>query len=89
MIETIWLCAILHLNLKNSHNNDGTALLKIEADLVVHGASREPNIDGLDLVDAGSVEYTRKGVKVNEYLQSVSNQAVYAAGDVAEVGAYH
>jgi glutathione reductase (NADPH) len=68
---------------KNNRNNGETALLKIEADLVVHGAGREPNIDGLDLMNAGGIEYTRKGVKVNEYLQSVSNQAVYAAGDAA------
>jgi glutathione reductase (NADPH) len=55
----------------------------VEADLVVHGAGREPNIDGLDLADAGSVQYTHRGITVNEYLQSVSNPAVYAAGDVA------
>jgi glutathione reductase (NADPH) len=66
-----------------SRDNGETTLLKIEADLVVHGAGREPNIDGLDLVNAGSVEYTHKGIKVNEYLQSVSNPAVYAAGDAA------
>jgi glutathione reductase (NADPH) len=68
---------------KNNRNNGEMALLKIEADLVVHGAGREPNIDELDLMNAGGIEYTRKGVKVNEYLQSVSNQAVYAAGDAA------
>jgi glutathione reductase (NADPH) len=55
----------------------------VESDLVVHGAGREPNIDGLDLVDAADVQYTHKGITVNEYLQSVSNPAVYAAGDVA------
>ena len=32
----------------------------------------------------GNVEHTRKGVSVNEYLQSVSNPAVYAAGDAAD-----
>jgi glutathione reductase (NADPH) len=68
---------------KINRNNGETVLLKIEADLVVHGAGREPNIDGLDLMNAGGIEYIRRGVKVNEYLQSVSNQAVYAAGDAA------
>jgi glutathione reductase (NADPH) len=71
---------------KINHNNDETALLKIEAELVVHGAGRVPNLDGLDLMNAGNVEYTRKGVKVNEYLQSTSNQAVYAVGDAAASG---
>ena len=71
---------------KNNRNNRETGLLKIEADLVVHGAGREPNIEGLDLMNAGGIEYTHRGVKVNEYLQSVSNQAVYAVGDAAASG---
>jgi glutathione reductase (NADPH) len=70
----------------NNRNNHETALLRIEADLVVHGAGREPNIDGLDLMNAGNVEYTRKGVMVNEYLQSVSNPAIYGAGDAVASG---
>jgi glutathione reductase (NADPH) len=55
-------------------------------DLVVHGAGRVPEIDDLDLDKAG-VEWDRRlGVKVNPYLQSVSNPAVYAAGDAAASG---
>ncbi|MBC8121975.1 MAG: NAD(P)/FAD-dependent oxidoreductase [Gemmatimonadaceae bacterium] len=54
-----------------------------EADLVVHGASRMPNTAGLELEKAG-VKYEKKGITVNEYLQSVSNPAVYAAGDVVD-----
>jgi glutathione reductase (NADPH) len=54
----------------------------VESDMVVHGAGREPNIDGLNLADVGGVQYTHRGITVNEYLQSVSNPAVYAAGDV-------
>ena len=57
----------------------------IEADLVVHGAGRVPNTAGLDLETAG-VRFGSKGIEVNEYLQSVSNPAVYAAGDVAATG---
>jgi glutathione reductase (NADPH) len=54
----------------------------IETDMVVHGAGRVPDVETLDLEDAG-IEYDKKkGIKVNEYLQSVSNAAVYAAGDV-------
>jgi glutathione reductase (NADPH) len=52
------------------------------ADLVVHGAGRVPAVGGLQLEKA-SIEYNRRGIIVNEYLQSVSNPAVYAAGDVA------
>jgi glutathione reductase (NADPH) len=54
----------------------------IEADLPVHAAGRVPNLDDLDLDKAG-VEYGKNGVRVNEYLQSVSNPAVYAIGDSA------
>lgn len=53
-----------------------------ESDLVVHGAGRVPNIDDLDLDNAGIVREDR-GVLVNEFLQSISNPAVYAAGDAA------
>lgn len=52
-----------------------------EADLVVHGAGRSPALD-MDL-EKGKVESDKNGVRVNEYLQSVSNSRVYAAGDVA------
>ena len=55
------------------------------ADLVVHGAGRVPEIDDLDL-EAGGVERNEKGIAVNAYLQSVSNPAVYAAGDAAGAG---
>jgi glutathione reductase (NADPH) len=56
--------------------------LELEADLVVHGAGRVPEVEDLDLEKAG-VHYEKKGVSVNEFLQSVSNPAVYAAGDAA------
>ncbi len=53
-----------------------------EADMVVHAAGRVPEIDDLNLA-ASNVAWDQRGVKVNEYLQSVSNPAVYAAGDAA------
>ncbi len=53
-----------------------------EADLVVHGAGRVPNLDELHL-DAGGVSHTARGVTVNEFLQSVSNPRVYAIGDAS------
>jgi glutathione reductase (NADPH) len=68
---------------KSSANSDTKTTNVVEADLVVHGAGREPNVDGLDLGDAAGVQYTHRGITVNEYLQSVSNPVVYAAGDVA------
>lgn len=53
----------------------------IEADEIMVGVGRTPNIDGLNLEAAG-VDYDRgSGVKVNDYLQT-TNRRIYAAGDV-------
>ncbi|WP_153730737.1 dihydrolipoyl dehydrogenase family protein [Sporosarcina obsidiansis] len=52
-----------------------------ETVLVVHGAGRQPALD-MEL-ETGNVERDKGGVIVNEYMQSVSNPHVYAAGDVA------
>lgn len=54
----------------------------VEFDLVVHGAGRAPELDGLDLEAAG-IEWDEHGVRVAPHLQSTSNAAVYAAGDAA------
>src|SRR5256885_333154 len=64
------------------HARTGAQVQTVEADLVVHAAGRTPEIDKLDLEVAG-VAYGKEGVSVNEYLQSVTNPAVYAAGDAA------
>jgi len=54
-------------------------------DLAIHGAGRVPELDDLDLDTAG-VKREKRGVSVNQYLQSVSNPAVYAGGDAAASG---
>lgn len=58
------------------------------ADLVVHAAGRVPEIDDLDLDAAGIARVEGGGVEVNQYLQSVSNPAVYAAGDAVASGGF-
>ena len=55
------------------------------ADMVVQGAGRVPDIADLNLKAAG-IEASQDGVIVNEYLQSISNPRVYAAGDAAAGG---
>lgn len=57
----------------------------MEADLVVHGAGREPDLADLNL-DVAGINHTAAGVTVTEHLRSVSNPAVYAAGDAAATG---
>jgi glutathione reductase (NADPH) len=59
--------------------------ITIGADLVVHAAGRAPDLDALSLAAAGvAVEHGR--IVLNEFLQSVSNPAVFAAGDAAAKG---
>jgi glutathione reductase (NADPH) len=82
---------------KANNNHDGRFVVnssditdgkkyKIKADMVVHGAGRVPEIDDLDLVTAVVERENKRGIRVNEYLQSVSNPVVYAAGDSAASG---
>jgi glutathione reductase (NADPH) len=55
------------------------------ADMVIHAAGRAPALTELDLAAAGvAVENGR--LVLNEFLQSVTNQSVYAAGDAAGRG---
>ena len=63
--------------------SNGNGDFLIQSDLVVHGAGRIPHIDQLNL-EAGHVDFSKHGITVNEYLQSVSNPKVYSAGDAAD-----
>ena len=57
----------------------------VETDLVVHAAGRMPAFEQMNLEAAGiAVDHGK--LQLNEFLQSVSNPAVYAAGDAAQVG---
>ena len=64
--------------------HDGNKVI-FESDLVVHGAGRVPAVDDLDLNAAG-IDAIDRRITLNEFLQSVSNPAVYVAGDAASVG---
>ena len=66
------------------HGRKGSQEIVIEADLVVHAAGRVPDLD-LNLSAAG-IALENGRVALNEFLQSVSNPAVYAAGDAAAKG---
>jgi glutathione reductase (NADPH) len=59
---------------------DGGKEAAIEADRVVNGAGRIPNVDHLDL-DAGKVENDKGRIALQPHLQSKSNPAVWVAGD--------
>lgn len=57
----------------------------VRADVVVHAAGRAPELQALDLA-AANIESAKGRLELNEFLQSVSNSAVYAAGDAASKG---
>lgn len=53
--------------------------------LAVHAAGRVADIEDLQL-DKVNVEFDKKGIAVNEYMQSISNENIYACGDVNNKG---
>ena len=57
----------------------------VNADLVLHAAGRVPEIADLNL-SAAQVDVENGRLRLNGYLQSVSNPIVYAAGDAAALG---
>ncbi len=60
-------------------NRDGEPY-DITVDQLLVAVGRAPNTDGLNLGAVG-VEFDKKGVKVNEHMQT-SNAKIYAAGDI-------
>ena len=60
----------------------------VSTDIVVHAAGRVPKTGELDLAGANVETDQRGAIRVNDWLQSVTNPKVYAAGDaVASPGA--
>jgi glutathione reductase (NADPH) len=57
----------------------------VETDLVVHAAGRAPSFEQMSL-ELGDVKTDHGKLVLNDFLQSISNPAVYAAGDAAQVG---
>ena len=56
----------------------------IAADMIVNGAGRVPAIAELNLEAAGI--HATRGIVVNDFMQSVDNPNIYAAGDVVSGG---
>jgi glutathione reductase (NADPH) len=65
--------------LQVSYDHDGHAQTVL-TDSVVNGAGRIANVDGLDL-DAAGVQHDGIRIAVDAHLRSVSNPAVWVAGD--------
>ncbi|QJW89337.1 NAD(P)/FAD-dependent oxidoreductase [Spirosoma taeanense] len=93
-VEAIGIRIVLEANVTRVEGEPGDLTVhydrqgtceSVAAGLVVHAAGRVADVAELALEKAG-VEVGEKGVKVNAHLQSVSNPAVYACGDVADKG---
>ncbi|EAE8346801.1 NAD(P)/FAD-dependent oxidoreductase [Listeria monocytogenes] len=54
----------------------------LQTDLIIGATGRTPNIAHLSLENA-NIDYTKKGIVVNEKLQTPNNPHIYACGDVA------
>jgi len=73
-------------------DNDGEEIVSGSHLLVAVG--RRPNVADLNL-NAGEIDYTERGIKVDAGLRSISNKRVFAIGDVAgqlqftHVAGYH
>lgn len=72
-VETRGTVKVLHLE------TDGQEVT-FEADAILVGVGRAPNVEGLGLEAAG-VRYGRHGVEVNDLFQT-TNPRIYAAGDI-------
>jgi glutathione reductase (NADPH) len=70
------------------HARGAGEMTEVAADLAVHAAGRVPEIDDLALDVAGIERAEKGGVAVNDHLQSVSNPAVYSAGDAVASGGF-
>ncbi len=84
-IDSLLMVACIRYNILTIIKWRENTTARIQCDMIVHGAGRISNVEGLDLAAVG-IKYTMRGIKVNEYLQSVSNASLYAAGDVADSG---
>ncbi|MFO7727066.1 MAG: NAD(P)/FAD-dependent oxidoreductase [Desulfonatronovibrio sp.] len=84
----------IHLNtpLKSVTRDDQGLLVKagqnnneitVQADMVVHGAGRKPDIEALNL-DKPGISVSRRGIPVNQYMQCKDNPKFFAAGDAAD-----
>jgi len=59
--------------------------LQFPASLVVHAAGRTADIQDMNLGKM-NISFSKKGVTVNDYMQSISNENVYSCGDANDKG---
>ena len=70
-------------DLKTVHYKKDNTSNSCNADIIFNTSGRVPSINKLKLENA-NIDHGENGIKVNSYLQSVSNKNVYACGDVSD-----
>ena len=85
LVQTTVTAVERHRSGFSVHAKTSGGEVNVAADLVVHSAGRAPALDRLNL-EAADVATEHGKLKLSEFLQSVSNPAVYAAGDAAQHG---
>lgn len=81
--ETISVERLLK-NYKLTYKKNGKSKT-IKSRMIFNTAGRVPAIAKLDL-ERGNVAFSEKGINTNAFLQSISNEKVYACGDVSDHG---
>jgi pyruvate/2-oxoglutarate dehydrogenase complex dihydrolipoamide dehydrogenase (E3) component len=66
---------------RENYQDNSDIIKSVTVDEILVGAGRTPNIDGLNLEAVGVECDRRRGVVVNDYLQT-TNPRIYAAGDI-------
>ncbi len=74
LVETVDNGKRIYFNCNGSRDS-------VTVDEILVGAGRVPNVEGLNLEGVGVTYDRRRGVQVNDYLQT-SNPKIYAAGDI-------
>jgi glutathione reductase (NADPH) len=92
--EDLGIKIILNAEVKSITQQDGVFMihasqsgkeLVLPAALAVHTAGRTPDIFDMSL-EKMNIAFSKKGIKVNDYMQSVSNPDAYACGDANDKG---
>lgn len=92
--ESLGVEVVLNAEVKGIAKEGGKLIVKASSagkevsfttSLAVHAAGRTADIEDLQL-EKVNVAFDRKGIKVNEYMQSTTNPNVYACGDVNDKG---
>jgi pyruvate/2-oxoglutarate dehydrogenase complex dihydrolipoamide dehydrogenase (E3) component len=85
-IRLVHGCKIERVTLRGSDKvlrfrQPGSGSEEVAVDEILLGVGRAPNVEGLDLEKVGVAYDARRGVHVNDYLQT-TNPRIFAAGDI-------